>query len=135
MGTATLPVRGPLVSYLSTTTWSRPPLCAAIASSRRTTWSRAQPIPRFGSVQEDIEWRVPHATSSVSMARASAAATAGGAAELFARAGSAAAREETRRRGSEKTRSRAMRGSFREVDPDARILQDRFVGTGLALVR
>src|SRR3954463_13183980 len=76
MGTLALPVRGPLVSYLSTIPLSRPPDFAAISPKRFTTTSRPQPIPRFGSVQDDIEWRVPQATSSVTMALATAAGAA-----------------------------------------------------------
>src|SRR3954447_7233579 len=90
MGTLRLPVRGPLVSYLSTITWSRPPDFAAISPKRFTTTSRPQPIPRFGSVQDDIEWRVPQAISSVSMALASSARLERG--DGAARAGAASSR-------------------------------------------
>src|ERR1051326_3531231 len=72
MGTGTFPVRGPLVSNLSTTTLSRPPERAATASNRLTTASRPHPAPRLGSVQDDSECRVPQATSSESIALASA---------------------------------------------------------------
>src|SRR5437764_1503794 len=92
MGTLALPVRGPLVSYLSTITLSRPPDLAAISPKRFTATSRPQPIPRRGSVQDDSELRVPQATSSETMALASpAAALAAGAGA--ARAGTASRAE------------------------------------------
>src|SRR5436309_5382050 len=94
MGTLALPVRGPLVSYLSTITLSRPPDLVATSPKRFTATSRPQPIPRLGSVQDDSEWRVPQATSSETMALASAAAAALAALAAdtgAARAGTAAA--------------------------------------------
>src|SRR5664280_2282274 len=71
IGTGSFFVRGALVSNLSTTTRIRFPDSFSTASRRRTTTSRPQPIPRFVSVQEDREWRVPHATSASTIARAS----------------------------------------------------------------
>src|ERR1039457_1188333 len=71
IGTGAFFVRGALVSNLSTTTRIRFPDSFSTASRWRTTTSRPQPIPRLVSVQEDIEWRVPHATSASTIARAS----------------------------------------------------------------
>src|SRR3954447_8120276 len=114
MGTLALPVRGPLVSYLSTITLSRPPDLAAISPKRFTTASRPQPIPRFGSVQDDRELRVPQATSSVTMALASPAAAGAAVA-----AGAAAARAGKAERQSPARRARRARiggiaGSFEQ---------------------
>src|SRR3954471_21674505 len=110
MGTLALPVRGPLVSYLSTITLSRPPDFAAISPNRFTTASRPQPIPRFGSVQDDRELRVPQATNSVTMALASVAA----AAEEIAGAGAASPGEAERQRPARARRARSggIAGSF-----------------------
>src|SRR5947199_10112277 len=97
MGTLALPVRGPLVSYLSTITLSRPPDFVATSPKRFTATSRPEPIPPLGSVQDDSEWRVPQATSSetTALASAAAAALAAGAGAAMAGVMAAASRAET----------------------------------------
>src|SRR4051812_38134990 len=127
MCTATLPVRAPLVSYLSTITWSRPSLRAAISLSRCTTTSRPQPIPRLGSVHEDIECRVPQATSSVSMARASSAGPEDGGA---ARTGAASRRTIAKARDGTMGLLSALRGeSYCRFSPTQGSRTPRTAGT------
>src|SRR6185295_11364846 len=63
-----------------------------------TIASRAQPIPRLGSSQEDRAWRVPHATSVSSIRRTSSAVGRGSEAAAAAAAYSTSVNPAAKRR-------------------------------------
>src|SRR5579863_7128978 len=69
MGSGWSWVRGEVASNLSTTTCVRPCDDFAIALNLATILSRPQPMPRFGSSQEESVLRVPQETSSSMVAR------------------------------------------------------------------